>query len=512
MVEPDTEALTDRPVVLLSHRGPISFRRVRGQRRVSRGSGGLVSALMGLAGVLDDAVWVCAASTAEDRKVVSEYGDRAVEVVMSAEPHLVEPDAEPNGPTLRTRMVSVEKRAHDAFYTQIANPLLWFVQHSLYGLAEDPVLTRATREAFERGYVPVNEQFADAVVAQVRQLRGDALVMLHDYHFYLVGERVRAACPDALMTHFVHIPWPGADEWRVLPPYMRERLLHGLLGCDVVAFHTRRFARNFLLCCQEVLDLPVDLRRMTVTVDGRDVRARYYPISVDIAVLEELARSPAVARHRARLTRDYLDGGRQLVIRIDRTDPSKNIVRGFRAFDTLLADHPELLGKVTFFAMLQPSRQDVPEYADYIAAIGSIVAEINARYTGEGWQPIQLRLEEDLSLAIAAYSSCDALMVNAVNDGMNLVAKEMTIVTQRDGVLLLSENTGAHQELGEYAVTMHPIDVQQQADALYEALTMDPADRARRREGAAAVVRANDVRHWLAAQLRDVERLPAAER
>jgi trehalose 6-phosphate synthase len=282
----------------------------------------------------------------------------------------------------------------------------------------------------------------------------------------------------------------------VLPPAWRERVLNGLLGNDVVAFHTEGFARNFLLSAQELLGLPVDLEAMTVRVGDRVVAARHYPISIDVAAMRELAASPEVAEHAAALREAFCDQGRQLVLRVDRTDPSKNIVRGFEAFATLLEDHPELVGKVSFLALLQPSRQDVPEYADYLDEIGAAVARVNAAHAGEGYQPIDLRLVEDLALA----------------DGMNLVAKEAVVVNRRDGVLALSENTGAHQELGAFAVTLHPFDVQQQADALHEALTMGRDLRRARREAAARVVEENDIAKWLTAQLSDLGVHPAPER
>jgi trehalose 6-phosphate synthase len=285
---------------------------------------------------------------------------------------------------------------------------------------------------------------------------------------------------------------------------MRERLLRGLLGCDVVAFHTDRFARNFLDCAQELLGLDVDYRGRTVTIDGREVAARAYPISVDIDAVEKLAASEEVAAHRSALADLHLGDGRQLVVRVDRTDPSKNVIRGFRAFGQLLDDHPELRGRVTFLASLMPSRQDVPEYADYLARVGAVVAEINARHHHEGWQPIDLRLQEDLAFAVAAYQLADVLVVNAVNDGMNLVAKEAVVVNQRDGVLLLSENTGAHEELGPHAITVHPFDLQQQADAMFEALTMEAGEKAKRLTAAADVVRSNDVERWLRSQLDDL--------
>jgi trehalose 6-phosphate synthase len=281
-------------------------------------------------------------------------------------------------------------------------------------------------------------------------------------------------------------------------------LLRGLLGCDVVAFHTARFARNFLTCAQE-LGYDVDFRAGTIIVDDRTVYARAYPISVDVDAVEKLAASDEVTSRREAIA-PYVEDGRQLIVRVDRTDPSKNIVRGFRAFGQLLDDHPELRGRVTFLASLMPSRQDVPEYADYLSQVGGVVAEINARHHGDGWQPIDLRLQEDLAFAVASYQLADVLVVNAVNDGMNLVAKEAVLVNERDGVLLLSESTGAHEELGPHAVTLHPFDIQQQADALYEALTMPAEQRASMLVSAAKTVRDNDVERWLRSQLDDLQR------
>ena len=497
---------SDLPVVLLSHRGPVSFERNETGRTASRGAGGLVTALTGLVSDLPDAVWVCAADSEEDVAVAAEHDGQAVAVALEPEPRVLDPDGDDaeGAPAVRLRLVEVERQAHDDFYTVIANPLLWFLQHGLYGLALAPILTKREHAAYDDGDVAVNRLFADAVVEEVKARGGRALVMLHDYHFYLVGQSVRERCPEALLSFFLHIPWPGPDAWRVLPPAWRERILTGLLGNDVVAFHTEGFARNFVLCAQELLGLPVDLEAMTVQVGDREVAARHYPISIDVGAMRELAASPEVAEHADALRDAYCGEGRQLVLRVDRTDPSKNIVRGFEAFATLLEDHPELVGRVSFLALLQPSRQDVPEYADYLAEIGATVARVNAAHAREGYQPIDLRLVEDLAMAVAAYTVCDVLMVNALADGMNLVAKEAVLVNTHDGVLALSENTGAHQELGAFAVTLYPFDVQQQADALHEALTMGRDLRRARREAAARVVEENDIAKWLTAQLTDL--------
>ncbi len=509
----------DLPLVLLSHRGPVTFGREGDRRTTSKGSGGLVTALLGLAEHLSDAVWVCAAASDEDAAVSREAGDGDVDVVTSPVPHLAGDRANgDDGPVITVRMIEVDPEAHERFYAVVSNPILWFIQHGLYGLTFSPVLTMAERLAFDEGYAPVNRIFADAVADEVLARGGRALVMIQDYHFYLVAARVRERCPDALLSHFIHIPWPGPDAWRILPPDMRERLLRGLLGSDVVAFHTLRYARNFVSCCEELLGLEVDRDALTITVDGRQVLARHYPISVDPKALDGVLETDEVQGHAAALAESFLaplpnpfgdgeDGERpprKLILRVDRTDPSKNVVRGFLAFGTLLDQHPELVGQVSFLALLQPSRTDVAEYGDYIATIGAVVAEVNARHTAGGRQPIDLQLVEDFPLAVGAYSICDVIMVNALADGMNLVAKEVAVVNRRNGVLALSENTGAFEELGQFAVPLYPFDVQQMADALYTALTMPEAERARLLSGAADQVRRHDVSAWLAAQLDDL--------
>jgi len=497
----------DLPVVLLSHRGPVSLRREAGHRKATPGAGGLVTALTGLAGHLDDVVWIYVAADGEDVQLAREEPGRVHQLTVGPEPRLVEArsGAGTEAGAIHIRLVEIPAGVHEPFYAVIANPLLWFIQHRLYGLATEPSLGRAEHLAFEEGYVLANRMAADAVIDQVRQADGRACVFVHDYHFYLVGELVRRACPDALVSHFVHIPWPGPESWRVLPPSMREPIIRGLLGCDVVAFHTAGDARAFLLCVKELLGLPVDLERSCATVDGRTVRARSYPISIDVAALEKVAHSPAADEHLAELEQRLGDG--LLLLRVDRTDPSKNIVRGFEAFGVLLDEHPELVGTVVFLALLQPSRQDVEQYAEYLADVEAAAALVNARHGTGDWRPIDLRLVSDMALAAAAYRRCDVLVVNAVADGMNLVAKEAVVVNEHDMVLALSEATGAHGELGRYAVTLHPFDLSQQADALFEALSMPLELRRSRRKQAALVVRRNDVGRWLRAQLDDLAQL-----
>ncbi len=478
--------------MLVSHRGPIEYRvDDHGRRFAARGGGGLVTALSGLAVNRPDVVWVAAAIGEEDVAMAREQAGKAF-------------TAERDGGMFNVRLVENDAEAHHRFYAIFANPMLWFIQHYLWDLSNAPDVGGHEKLAFSEGYVTVNERFADAVADEVVQLGDDAVVMMHDYHFYLLPQLVRQRCPGAHLHHFIHIPWPQPDAWRVLPADIRMRLLEGALGSDLVAFHTERSARNFLLSCQELVDREVDFRNMCVEVDGRQVAVRWYPISIDVNEFERLAGGDDVQLHETFLRSRRRD---QLIVRVDRTDLSKNILRGFKAFDTMLLDHPELRGRVTFLAHLQPSRQDVPQYVDYVDQIKRLVADINLKHGTTEWQPIDLQLHDDFAQALAAYKQFDVLLVNSIYDGMNLVAKEGVLVNERNGVLVLSENTGVHDELGAFALTVNPFDVADQADKLYQALAMPSEERRARREQCVAVVRENDLDKWLDRQLADIAAL-----
>ncbi|KDA40865.1 trehalose-6-phosphate synthase [Frankia sp. B2] len=505
---------TDLPLVLLSNRGPVShYRDGSGELKTNRGSGGLVSALSGLAERLSEngVVWVCGALTDADVTAAARHKDGLIPI----QPRVV--DGKPEGPKIDMRMVDTDKEAYHKFYEVWSNPILWFIQHELYKSGDWQLeITQETRDAFERGYAEVNRVYADAVIDEVRKRDSKALVMLHDYHFYLVAERVREQCPDTMITHFIHIPWPSPEAWHILPEDIRERLFRGLLGNDIVGFQTRSAARNFALCAQELPGVRVERDpdnpdTLEVHVDGRTVRVRHYPISVNPEALKEIQRTQEVQKHISELEKKFQTEDLQLILRVDRTDPSKNAVRGFDAFGKLLDNHPELVGKVRFLALLQKSRTNVPAYADYIKKIDDKVAEINARYAPDGWQPIDLHYVEDLPLAVAAYSICDVIMVNPVADGMNLVAKEVAVLAkevaarkQRCGVLALSEKAGVYEELSEYAVTLDPFSIDQMAGALYTALNLEEEDRRERLKNAAKQVETHHVEDWLNAQLKDI--------
>jgi trehalose 6-phosphate synthase len=474
-----------------SHRGPVTFALANGTRVVERGAGGLVTALSNLGDHLSDGVWLCAAISDEDKVVAAECGDT--------------PMAADEAAGWRVQMLDFDDTTHTQFYAMIANPLLWFVQHGLWSLSDAPDIGANEHRAWDDGYAVVNARFADAICAQLDVLP-DARVMVHDYHLYLVPSVVRRLRPDTVVSFFCHIPWPHPDAWSVLPLAWRQEIFAGLLGADIVGFQTERSARNFVAGCEQILSTRVDHGELTVQHDGRRVAARWYPISVDVAQLEDLAASPAVRAHEATLIGQRRE---KMILRVDRTDLSKNILRGFRAYDLVLQRRPELRERVTFLALLQPSRQDVREYAEYLEAIRRTVADLNLRHGTPDWQPVDLRFIDDIDLAVAAYKQYDVLMVNAIADGMNLVAKEAVVANTRDGVLLLSEGAGAEVELGHFAIPVHPFDVEQQAAALWDALTMDASERHIRLEACREVVRRNDLPRWVHTQMDDVREVAA---
>jgi trehalose 6-phosphate synthase len=476
------------PLVLVSNRGPVTFQE---DGSVKRGTGGLVTALTGLASHRD-AVWIASALTEADARKASEEGGAFT--VRS-----------PAGGEYQVRLVVSDPDAYDRFYNIFANPMLWFIQHYLWDLSNAPDVRRNEVEAFEYGYNVVNEDLATAVIEEIADDE-EPVVMVHDYHLYTLPALVRRARPDVFLHHFVHIPWTQSDAWRVLPGRIREELYCGLLANDIIGFHTSSYRRNFLQCCRDLMGLDVDFEAGVVRFEDREVWVRSYPLPIDAKALFGVAASEGVARQEEELLRRRRD---HLILRVDRADLSKNVLRGFSSFDLFLEQHPEFRERVTFIAQLMPSRTDVPEYAEYLERIEALVAVVNHRHGTPDWMPIQLKLRDDLEEAVAAYKHYDVLLVNAMFDGMNLVAKEGPMVNERDGVSILSENTGAHEELGDCALSVNPFDIQALADSIHAALTMEPDERARRLRGLKEIVTARDPGDWIDDQLADVRKKAA---
>ena len=457
-----------RKLLVVANRAPVTY----AGGVAKRGGGGLVTALAGLI-AHHDVTWIASAMSEEDRAIAAERGGSFEETTR-------------DGDAYRLRLVAHDSPAYELFYNVVANPALWFIQHRLPLRPPGPEF----REAWDEGYVPVNEAFAAATLEELEREPG-ASVLFHDYHLYLAPVAVRAARPDVVSSHFVHIPWPDPDAWSALPTDLTESIHAGLLANDVVGFHTERWRRDFCACVDRFVPGGVGSTRVVA-----------HPIGIDPDEFERRADDPAVLERQAEIEAWRPE---QLVVRVDRIDPSKNIVRGFEAFGLLLERHPELHGRVSFLALFSPSRQDILKYAEYAAEIEIAAAAVNDRLARDGWTPVELDIADDFPRSLAGYKEFDVLLVNAVYDGLNLVAKEAFLLNTRDGALVLSENAGSHEELGDWAVPVDPFDVSGQADALYEALTLPADERRRRAEAIRARVRAHDIREWIDAQLQDLD-------
>ncbi len=473
-----------RRLIVVSNRGPVVHGRdAEGRLVARRGGGGLVTALDSLA-ARHDVTWIASAMSEDDRAVASTATDSTVDEVSRS------------GSPFRLRLVAHERKAFHDFYNVVANPMLWFIQHRLWDLTRAPIVDEEFREAWDHGYAAVNRGFADAVVAELEEDTG-ATVFFHDYHLYLAPGLVRERCPEAVLAHFVHIPWVGADGWSVLPDQLRRAVHAGLLACDLVGFHTERWRRTFVDAAVAILD--AERAGAAIVYAGRRTETVARPISVDPAEFDALAEDETVLVRQAELRRCRPE---RLILRVDRTDPSKNILRSLLAFELLLERYPEHRGHVMMLALLDPSRQEIAEYADYTAEIGRLAREVNER---AGTPVVDLRIADDFPLSVAAYKEYDVLFVNASFDGLNLVAKEGPLVNERDGVLVLSENAGAAEELSRWALMVSPFDVGEQAEALHLALELPAEDRQARLHGLRRQVREHDVARWVDDLLGDLD-------
>ncbi len=287
---------------------------------------------------------------------------------------------------------------------------------------------------------------------------------------------------------------------------MRQPILEGLTAVDLVGFQTREDSLNFLRTVETFLPgAHVSYGRGRVVYRNHVTHIRDFPISVDVDAVGRLAESDEVQQLAAQLENEI--GDYQLIVRVDRTEPSKNIVRGFQAFGEMLDLHPEHCGGVKFYALLVPSRLDVAEYQNYHDDLTAAAGWINSRHGTSEWEPVRILTGDSYPRAIAALKLYDVLLVNSIADGMNLVAKEGPLVNHRDGVVVLSERTGARQQLESGALVISPCDVYATAEALHQALTMPAEERAVRAARLRRLVEENDINDWLTNQLETLKAL-----
>ncbi|MGW1338740.1 alpha,alpha-trehalose-phosphate synthase (UDP-forming) [Streptomyces rubiginosohelvolus] len=445
-------------VLVASNRGPVTYTLGEdGTLDAKRGGGGLVSGLS----AVDDKLWVCAALGDGDREAVR----RGV--------------GEPG-----VRMLDIDAEVHADAYNGIANSVLWFVHHLLYQTPVEPVFDTEFRRQWA-AYETYNRAFAEALAQEAGP---GAVVLVQDYHLALVPGMLRELRPDLRIGHFSHTPWAPVDYFRLLPDDIAEQLLRGILGADRAAFLTRRWADAFIGCCTEILG---GTGRTRIGVHG---------LGADADFLRRRAHEADVDERMAAL-REQVGEDRKTIVRVDRTELSKNIVRGLHAYRTLLETRPEWRERVVHIAFAYPSRQDLAVYRDYTAAVQSLATEINGEYGTESWTPVVLHVKDDFARSLAAYRLADVALVNPIRDGMNLVAKEVPVVSDHGCALVLSREAGAYEELGEDAIVVNPYDVTGTAEALHEALTMSGDERSGRTKRLAEAATALPPQRWFLDQL-----------
>lgn len=484
-------------IILVSNRGPVDHVFDEDEMPIAqRGAGGVVSGLVSAMGQRP-ATWIALAMNDADRAVARARGKATI----------------PNAPELANialRLVDVPPATYERYYEGISNRILWFAQHYLLRPTGSARFSAHTRKDWETGYQEVNRAIADAVIEELQCSGASTPVLFQDYHLYLAPAMVRAACPEALLEHFVHIPWPESRYWELLPDDMVRAIFNGLAANDVVGFQTERDARNFIEGAERFLEGAVIHRSSTdgggiLLWEGRRVLVHAYPIAVTPREVQASANSPEALEEARKLREELrLSDETQLIVRVDRVEPTKNIVRGFQAYEHLLRRHKELRGRVTFLALLVPSRQGMAEYRRYERQVRAIIDRINTRYGTPEWQPVVAIFGNDRARALAFMRRYDVLLVNPVIDGMNLVVKEGALVNQRPGVIVLSRTAGAYEQMRDHVIGVPPMDVQATAEALAEALTTPRAEREANAQALKDLLHDENSTLWLDAQISDL--------
>jgi trehalose 6-phosphate synthase len=482
-------------LIVATNRGPVEYYLTQNNTLKSRrGSGGVITALID-AGNQMEMSWVAMAMTEGDRLAVKE-----------AQQQKKRGESPPiRGQKVRLHYVAISKAAYRKHYEQVSNQLLWFLQHYLLNPTEDSTTAARIQDAWENGYRVANQAIADAVIAEIESETTIPVVMLHDYHLYLAPRMIRQKHPTIVMEQFIHIPWPDVRCWHFLPSNIAQDIYRGMVGNDIIGFQTERDARNFLEGARTLLDgAVVDFEEGAIWWQGHRTQTRAYPISISVTAERKVVNSAAGRRAAAEIQPLLSE---QTIMRVDRIEPTKNIVRGFQAYGQMLEEHPELHGKVTFLAFLVPSRQSLPEYKRYTADVAKVIDEVNQKYGTKNWQPIQPFYGNDRTRALAAMQYYDVLLVNPIIDGMNLVAKEGPVVNQKNGILVLSRTVGAFQQLGKACIPTSPTDIKETAEALYKALTLPIEARRSKAAMAQLIVERQDLSAWMQRQIADINEL-----
>jgi trehalose 6-phosphate synthase len=468
-------------VLLASNRGPVAFRLGDdGELLLSRGGGGLVSAVSGAA-MDGESVWVCAALGDADRAAATAAPAGRLDLA----------GHDTGGAAVR--MLPIPETTFRRAYNAVANSTIWYVNHTLFDTPRVPIFD-ARWARYWQAYVDYNATFADALADDAAE---GAKVLVQDYHLMLVPAMLRKLRPDLRIGHFTHTPWAEPSYFSLLPDDIAAAILRGMLGADSVGFLSPRWAEAFVRCCVRLAK--ADAGGRNVHLDGRSTKIAVHALGVDGVELKERAARPDVAARREALARRI--GDRRVIVRVDRTELSKNIVRGLAAYRELLRTRPEHRGNVVHVVFAYPSRHDLPDYRAYTAEVQRVAREIDDEFATSDWSPLLLEVNDDYPRSLAALQLAEVLVVNPLRDGMNLVAKECPVLSEPGVAMVLSREAGVADEMAEDALIVNPFDVSGTAEAMHQALSMPAAERKERSARLATTATALPPAQWFAAQL-----------
>ncbi|MBI5459561.1 trehalose-6-phosphate synthase [Methanobacterium sp.] len=484
------EFLKDKNLIVVSNRGPVEFHKKNSKVEMKRGAGGLVSTLLPIMETLNG-VWIASAMTPGDVEVAKRFPDNKVPI----------PEEDPQ---FWVPFVVVDQRRYECYYSVISNPLLWFVQHYMWNSPYTPTIDDKIHQSWEQGYRYVNQKFAEKVLKESKKNEKEPLIMLQDYHLYLCPTYIRKKLKDTFLSQFIHIPWPQSEYFSIIPEYMRKEIIEGLLSNNLLGFHLPRYVTNFMQTCEEYTD-EVDYENGIIWHNGQATHVKSYPISVDYEGIKELAHSPGVLE-KEKLIKE-IKGDYFLFYRTDRIDLSKNIIRGFEAYELFLHKYPQYHGKVKFLTTGKPTRQQIREYHTYYYDVIEMIEDINVKYATDDWKPIEWIFKADYNLVVAAFKNYDCLIVNPIADGMNIVPKESSIVNECQGSVILSEKAGCFEELKEHVLAVNPYDISQTAEAYHQAIQMSEKERHGRLDNLKDIVARRTIYHWISEQFEDIEKI-----
>jgi trehalose 6-phosphate synthase len=480
--------LEHKKLIVASNRGPLKFNNSNGQLFAKKGSGGLVSTLTPLMDKVGG-TWISAAMSAIDKGIANDFSNKVVPKNL-------------HGLNFDLQFVSVDQQVYDDYYDVFSNSILWYIHHKIYKI--NSYTPYNLRNVWFNGYVPANQSFAEGIITRLRENNENSIVMLQDYHLYLVPEFIRKKIRDKIfLNQFIHVPWPNLRYFKLLPDYIFDSIMSSLLKNDLIGFQTPEFADNFLKSCEEFAD-EVDFEKGAVQLNGQKTLVKSYPISIDVSNIKKMAKQKDV--HEFEKVVKEIKNDNFLIYRTDRADITKNIIRGLLGYELFLNNHPEYLGKIKFLITGSSTRENLVDYQNYRNTIEEIIERINWKYSNNDWKPVVEIFNPPYAFIIAAFKNYDCLMVNSICDGMNVVSKEGPILNEENGSLILSEKAGSYNELEGNVLEIDPFSIQETADAIYFAVKMDNETRKRNIMGLKKTINKNTLSNWIFNQINDIKK------